>query len=127
MMLEVASVVAKRSTCSRLAVGAVLALDGRILGTGYNGAPRGLPHCVHVIDESCTWAVHAEVNVIASAAYNGAASKDATLYVTHAPCVNCSALLVNAGIGRVLYGHAYRNDEGVTLLRRVGIKVEELA
>jgi dCMP deaminase len=123
-MMETALVWARRSTCSRLAVGAVLAsyVDKRIIGTGYNGAPRGIPHCVHVSgDESCTVSKHAEENVVANAAFLGQATRSSVLYCTHAPCYRCAGLLINAGISAVYYAADYKNFDGITLLNAAGI------
>jgi dCMP deaminase len=123
MLLAVAATVATRATCSRLAVGAVLARDGRILSTGYNGAPAGRPHCQHLDDQPCTVAVHAEANALVFAARHGVATLDATLYATHAPCQACAGLIINAGISAVVYAHPFRSAAGLNLLRSAGIHV----
>lgn len=121
-MMETALVWAKRSTCSRLAVGAVLAgFDGRIVGTGYNGAPRGIEHCNHLSDEPCAVSKHAEENVVANAAYLGHSTRGAIAYVTHAPCYRCAGLLINAGINAVYYADDYRTIDGLRLLGEAGI------
>jgi len=124
-MMETALVWAKRSTCSRLSVGAVLAsfVDKRIIGTGYNGAPRGVPHCQHIpnVDVSCTIAKHAEENVIVNAAYLGQATRNAVLYCTHAPCYSCAGLIINAGINAVYYADDYKSLDGIMLLNDAGI------
>jgi dCMP deaminase len=121
-MMATAVVWSQRSTCSRLSVGAVLAVDNRIVGTGYNGAPRGAKHCVHVFgDESCTVSVHAESNVVANAAYHGNSTRGSRLYVTHAPCRGCAGLLLNAGIVAVYYAQEYKNADGIELLRSAGV------
>lgn len=122
-MMETALVWAKRSTCSRLSVGAVLAsfVDKRIIGTGYNGAPRGIPHCQHLDDESCEVSKHAEENVVANAAYLGHSTRGAIAYVTHAPCYRCAGLLINAGINTVYYADDYRTIDGLRLLGEAGV------
>lgn len=122
-MMETALVWAKRSTCSRLAVGAVLAsfVDKRIIGTGYNGAPRGIPHCQHLDDESCEVSKHAEENVVANAAFLGQATRHSVLYCTHAPCYRCAGLLINAGISAVYYADDYKSLDGIMLLNDAGI------
>jgi dCMP deaminase len=124
-MLATAAVWAQRSTCSRLAVGAVLARDGRVLSTGYNGAPAGLPHCVHEADEPCSITVHAEANALLFAGRHGASTLDTTMYCTHAPCLACSGLLLNAGVARVVYRNWYRSDAGLERLAAAGVKVEK--
>ncbi|WP_290902673.1 dCMP deaminase family protein, partial [Ferroglobus sp.] len=111
--MEIAKVVAKRSTCLRQNVGAVIVKDKRILSTGYNGAPMGLPHCLDIgclreelnvpsgeRHELCR-AVHAEQNAIIQAAVHGVSIKGATLYTTHQPCIMCAKMIINAGIVRV--------------------------
>ena len=129
--MEIAEVVAKRSTCLRRQVGAVLVKDRQILATGYNGTPKGIAHCeevgclreqLHVPSgqnhELCRgipsgtrhevcYAVHAEQNAIVQAAKLGVCLEGATLYCTHQPCVVCSKILINAGIERIVYAHPY--------------------
>lgn len=124
LLLDIAAQVARRSTCSRLAVGAVLARDGRILSTGRNGAPSGLPHCDHTLDSHspCTTSVHAEVNAIAFAARHGASSDGATLYLTHAPCVACAGIIINSGVASVVYSQPYRDDSGCNRLALGGVE-----
>ena len=120
-LIRIASVMAERGTCSRAHVGAVVARNGRIISTGYNGAPAGLPHCAHTcacapagglapnVDhwpscpavQPCTISVHAEANAIAFAARAGVATEGTDMYVTMSPCVQCARLIINAGIARV--------------------------
>lgn len=107
--MSIAHQVAARSTCPRRAVGAVLVMGDDIAATGYNGAPKGLPHCdLHGCsldsDGHCIGAVHAEVNTIAQATR---APRGATLYVTTLPCRRCMGLLINAGIARIVYAAPY--------------------
>lgn len=128
MMMRIAAIVSMRGTCERASVGAVIALDGRIISTGYVGAPTGLSHCTSVgcdIGPSggCVRTVHAEANAIAFAAANGIATRGAELFCTHAPCRECSKLISNAGIVRVTYEQAYRDPAGLDTLRAVGIEV----
>ena len=134
--MEIASVVAKRSTCLRQHVGAVIVKDKRILATGYNGAPSGLPHCDEVgclrdkmdvpsgeRQELCR-GVHAEQNAIIQAAKFGISVDGGTLYSTHCPCITCAKIIINAGIKRVVYGKEYADKRGLELLREAGIEVE---
>lgn len=106
---------AKRSTCPRKAVGAVLVRDNHILGTGYNGAARLQAECMGsgclMVSEHCVRTVHAEVNAVLSAAYNGVSTKGATLYTTAKPCFRCEFFLINAGIKQVVYDEEY--DDGM--------------
>jgi dCMP deaminase len=133
MLLAIAATVATRSTCQRLYVGAVLAHDGRPFAVGYNGAPRGLGHCLHPLTElaadsaPCTRAVHAEANALVNAALAGASTRGADAYLTHSPCVGCAGLLVNAGIARVVYTDVYRSADGLNLLREAGVTCESAA
>ncbi|MFH8119662.1 MAG: dCMP deaminase family protein [Candidatus Aenigmatarchaeota archaeon] len=136
--LKICKVVATRSTCIRRKVGAVLVKDKQILATGYNGAPRKLPHC---LEEGCLReklkiesgknqelcvGVHAEQNAIIQCAVNGVSSKDSTLYVTSSPCKICAKMIINAGIKRVVYEETYPDYEALNLLKNVGINVVKL-
>ncbi|MBO8180000.1 MAG: cytidine/deoxycytidylate deaminase family protein [Archaeoglobus sp.] len=134
--MEIASVVAKRSTCLRQHVGAVIVKDKRILATGYNGAPSGLPHCDEVgclrdkmdvpsgeRQELCR-GVHAEQNAIIQAAKFGISVDGGTLYSTHCPCITCAKIIINAGIKRVVYGKEYADKRGLELLREAGVEME---
>lgn len=138
MLMEIARLVSRRGTCARLSVGAVFSKQGRIIVTGYNGAPAGLPHCNHRCDcipvdgihdsvcESltpCITSVHAEQNAIAFAAKHGLSLADSELHVTDAPCLSCAQSLVNAGVTRVTYSRNYRLPQGVELLASAGIQV----
>lgn len=131
LFMKIAELLADRSTCSRLRVGAVLVKESRIISTGYNGAPQDLPHCDDVGCElekgtgACIRTVHAEANVIAFAAKSGIATDGATLYTTHAPCYTCAKLLVNAGIKKVIYGKDYRIRKGLELLDDCGVEFEQ--
>lgn len=124
--MRTAALWGQMSTCSRLAVGAVVAVDGRVQGTGYNGAPRGVPHCQHIpnVDVSCTIAKHAEENVIANCAYNGNSTRGGILFVSYEPCYRCAGLVINAGIERVYFGAPYGDGAGVKLLAEVGIPTQ---
>lgn len=127
--LQIARVVAKRGTCPRLRVGCVFVVETRMVAAGYNGAPRGMPHCIDEgcilgSDGGCTRTSHAEVNALAYAARRGIAPLDgATSYGTHAPCFRCSQLLITAGISRVVFNNAYRDPAGVELLNKGGVLV----
>lgn len=141
---------AERSTCSRGQVGAVISLEGRTVGTGYNGAPAGVPHCDHdsqgftptaqspfdwgrrltpiepyeTKDPGCRLSAHAEANAIAYAARHGVAVGGATIYVTMSPCYACAQLIIAAGLIRVVYDRPYRDTQGVSLLGLAGVEVE---
>jgi len=119
-MLDVARVVATRSTCPRLRVGAVLVVDRHIIATGYNGSLRGQPHCddvgCDVVGDHCCRAQHAEANAVLQAAKLGVSTDRSVCYCTHMPCFSCAKLLAGAGIQAVVYDAPYRPDERVLRL-----------
>ena len=126
MLLEIATTVSKRSTCLRLQVGAVVAIEGRVLSMGYNGSPSGLEHCSFEyckIDSPCKRTIHAEANAIAFAARHGVPIKGSELFVTHSPCLDCAKLIINSGIVKVTYILAYRDPAPLELLSQAGISV----
>ncbi len=133
--MNIAKVVAKRSTCLRQNVGAVIVKDKRILSTGYNGAPTGLPHCLDIgclreelniasgeRHELCR-AVHAEQNAIIQAAVHGVSIAGATLYTTHQPCIMCAKMIINAKINKVVYGKKYPDERGLEFLKEANIEI----
>lgn len=126
MLMDIALVVKQRSTCLRRQVGAVLALDGRIISTGYNGTPRGVPHCTPNVcnaEKPCVDTIHAEANTVAFAAQNAISTYGTVLYTTASPCRECAKLLINAGVVEVVYSEEYRDTSPITLLTGVGIRV----
>jgi dCMP deaminase len=150
MLMEIAGIMAQRSTCSRSSVGALLAIQGRILTTGYNGTPAGMPHCDHTcicadhadqwkrvkgretlvahldacpVGLPCTQAVHAEANAVAYAARHGVSVEGCDAFVTMSPCGPCAQLLINAGVVRVVYDRAYRDLSSILLLDAAGVDV----
>ncbi|MFH1012358.1 MAG: cytidine/deoxycytidylate deaminase family protein [Candidatus Peregrinibacteria bacterium] len=135
--MQLAQVVASRSTCPKAQVGAVLVKDGSIISTGYNGAPLGEPHCDEAghnesPDGHCQRAVHAELNAVLQAAKHGNATNGSTLYMTHFPCNHCLKAIRNAGIKEIVYGTPYKTHENfISLdhfkLRQVTIKVQKPA
>ncbi|MGE5674892.1 MAG: deoxycytidylate deaminase [Mycobacterium leprae] len=126
--MELADVVAKRSTCNRRSVGAVLVREKRILTTGYNGSPPGLPHCTDVgclmVDNHCVRAIHAEQNAIVQGALHGINLAGATCYVTSAPCVHCAKMLIAAGVVRIVYHDAYTDELGQEMATAAGVRME---
>jgi dCMP deaminase len=112
--IKIAYAVSERSTCDRAFVGCVLVRDKRILTTGFNGSPTGQAHCDEIghlmVDDHCVRTIHAETNAIIQAALHGISTRNATCYVTHMPCINCTKALINAGITRLVYCTAYRTD-----------------
>jgi dCMP deaminase len=129
VLMTVAFAMARRATCNRNHVGSVIAVDGRIISSGYNGPPAGMPHCAHTVnsarstraEDGCRDAVHAEANAIAFAARHGVPTQGATLYTTLTPCLACAMLIINAGITCVVWCEAYRNAAGMRLLANAGL------
>jgi dCMP deaminase len=121
MLMDIARVVAQRSTCNRLSVGAVIALDARVISMGYNGPPSGISHCNHDDGAPCDAAVHAEANAIVFAARHGLSTQNTSLYVTHMPCPRCAQLIINSGIRSIQWGIPYRDDSGIDLMIDAGI------
>lgn len=134
--MEMAHVVAKRSTCLRRKVGAILVKDKHILSTGYNGAPKGLKHCKELggckreqmgippgeRHEICR-GLHAEQNAIIQAAVFGISIKDSVLYCTNTPCVVCAKMLINAGIKEIVFSGEYPDDLAKKMLGESNIKI----
>ena len=128
--LDIAAIVARRSTCDRAQVGAVLVREKRILTTGFNGSPAGLGHCDDIghlmVDGHCLRTIHAEANTIIQAALHGISTKGAVCYVTHFPCINCSKMLINAGVREIVYHDDYRMDENaIQMLDQAKIKTRK--
>lgn len=122
--LEMAAVWAKNSYCRRRQVGAILVKDRMIISDGYNGTPSGFENvCEDDNGVTKPYVLHAEANAITKVAKSGNSSDGATLYVTASPCMECSKLIIQAGIKRVVYLDEYRIADGVDLLRRAGVEV----
>ncbi len=136
--MGIADLVSGRATCIRRKVGAVLVKDRRILCSGYNGAPAGIPHCGEtgclrrqlnvpsgVKHELCR-GVHAEQNVIIQAAYHGVAVAGATLYCTHQPCSICAKMLINAGIQEIYYRDGYDDPLALDMFDKAGVTLTKI-
>jgi dCMP deaminase len=137
--MEITRLVAKRATCLRRQVGAVLVMDKRLLATGYNGAPSGLAHCLEVgclrekrqipsgeRHELCR-GLHAEQNVIIQAAFHGIRIQGSTLYCTNLPCAICTKMLINAGIREIVYESGYGDDLSKEMLLEARIPIRQLS
>ena len=134
--MEMAKLTARRSTCLRRHVGAVIVKDKHIIATGYNGAPRGLAHCEErggcmrqklgipsgQRHELCR-ALHAEQNAIIQAATLGQSVEGATIYITHQPCVICAKMIINAGIKKIIVAEGYPDELSVEILEEAGLKI----
>jgi len=136
--MDITHLVAKRSTCLRRQVGAVLVRDKKILTTGYNGAPSGLEHCLEIgclreklgipsgeRHELCR-GLHAEQNAIIQAAYHGVAIRGATLYCTNHPCIICSKMIINAGIQKIVFERGYADALARQMLKESKVRVEKV-
>lgn len=122
--LEMAKVWSQNSYCRRRKVGALLVKDRMIISDGYNGTPCGFENvCEDEDGNTKAYVLHAEANAITKVAKSGNSSEGATLYVTTSPCLECSKLIIQSGIKRVVYCEEYRICDGVELLRRAGIEV----
>ena len=134
--MNIAELAARRSTCLRRQVGAVITRDNQILSTGYNGSPKGTHHCTDVNEclreklriprgqrhELCR-AAHAEMNAIAQCALQGVSCKGATIYTTTSPCSLCLKIIINAGITKIIAKEPYPDDLSIELLKEANIKL----
>ncbi len=121
-----------RSTCSRLAVGATIVRDKRVISGGYNGSVSGDVHCIDegcfVVDGHCVRTVHAEANALLQCAKFGVKTEGADLYVTHFPCLQCTKQLIQSGIQKIYYLNDYRNHQyAVELLEKAGVLTEKIS
>jgi len=135
VFLKMAELLASRSTCGRVKVGAVLTRDNRVVSTGYNGVPAGEPHCEDLGfvnhtshgEYSRTHELHAELNAVLYAARHGVPTGGTTLYMTLSPCVACAKALYQAGVVRVVYRDTYdRETDGVDFLNTHGVPCEKI-
>ena len=122
--LRMARIWAENSYCTRRKVGALIVKDKMIISDGYNGTPSGFEN-VCELDNGTTkpYVLHAEANAITKIAKSGNNSDCATLYVTASPCLECSKLIIQSGIRRVVYSEAYRLTDGIDILKRAGVEV----
>ena len=136
--MDITSLVAKRSTCSRRAVGAIIVKERRVLATGYNGAPSHVRHCEEVgclreqlsvpsgeRHELCR-GIHAEQNAIIQAAYHGVSIKGGTVYCTNLPCSICAKMIINAGIKRIIYQSGYADTISQEMLAEAQVELIHL-
>ncbi|MBI5968953.1 MAG: cytidine/deoxycytidylate deaminase family protein [Deltaproteobacteria bacterium] len=135
--MDITRLVAKRATCLRRQVGAILVMEKRILATGYNGAPSGLAHCLDIgclrerdqvpsgeRHELCR-GLHAEQNAIIQAAFHGIRIQGATLYCTNLPCVICTKMIINAGIKEIIYDSGYADELAQQMLMEARIPIRQ--
>lgn len=123
--LRMAKIWGENSYCTRRKVGALIVKDKMIISDGYNGTPSGFENiCEDENNLTKPYVLHAEANAITKIARSGNNSEGGTLYVTDAPCIECSKLIIQSGIKRVIYARDYRLTDGIELLKRAGIDVE---
>ena len=126
--LRMARIWAENSYCKRRQVGALVVKDKMIISDGYNGTPSGFENvCEDELGVTKPYVLHAEANAITKLARSGNNSEGSTLYVTASPCIECSKLIIQAGIRRVVYAEKYRLTDGIDLLTRAGVKVEYIS
>lgn len=125
--LRIASEWSKLSYCKRKQVGAIVVKGRMIISDGYNGTPSGFENCCEDEEGLTKWYVlHAEANAISKLAQSSQSSEDATLYITLSPCKECSKLIHQSGIKRVVFQNGYRDDSGLDFLRKAGVIVEQI-
>lgn len=125
--LKMADIWAQNSYCKRRKVGALLVKDKMIISDGYNGTPSGFENiCEDEDNRTKPYVLHAEANAITKVAKSNNSSEGATLYVTSSPCVECAKLIIQAGIKRVVFTESYRLEDGINLLKRANIDVEQV-
>lgn len=122
---------ALRSTCERLSVGATIVRDKRIIAGGYNGSIAGDEHCIdtgcYVVDNHCIRTIHAEINALLQCAKFGVPTSDAEIYVTHFPCLSCTKSIIQAGIKKVYYAIDYKNHPyAIELLKKANVEVQKV-
>ena len=130
--MKMAQAFAELSYAERAKVGCVIVSpDGQIISQGYNGMPSGMDNCCEHEEDgklvSNKEVLHAESNAITKCARWGSSTEGCTIYITLSPCVECAKLIIQAGIRRVVYGERYRNTEGIELLERANIIVEQIS
>lgn len=137
--MQLADVVATRSNCVRMQVGAIIVKDKRIIATGYNGTPHGIKNCIDGGCKRCSdretnkinegkdkekcICIHAEQNAIIQSALHGASTQGGELYTTVEPCIACSKMIINAGITRVVFRELHHGGDGIRLLKRAGVRI----
>jgi len=142
--MNVAEVYAQLSSATRLKVGCVVVKNDTIIGIGYNGMPSGWDNvCEEVVDVPVTdprydynnftkelktkpEVIHAEINAISKVAKSTNSSEDATMFITHAPCIECAKALFQSGIRNVYYRDTYKNDDGVKFLEKCGVEIQQI-
>ena len=126
--MAIAKIIAMRGTCNRLYAGSVLVKNNRIIASGYNGSPPGLPHCNdvgHLLEDGhCVRTIHGEHNSLLQAAVQGSTSTvGSTMYTKYSPCIHCTKYIIASGIKRIVVGKVYRNATALDMLKEAGVEV----
>ena len=124
--MQIAKIVANRSYCKRKQVGAIIVKDNQIISDGYNGTPTGFPNICEIDNVTVPEVLHAESNALMKLCQSHNSSKDAIMFVTCSPCYECSKLIIQSGIKKVYYSELYRNTEGLELLKKANIEIEQI-
>ena len=125
--MKTAEVYASLSTAKRLQVGAIVVKDNRVISIGYNGMPSGWDNvCEDENNKTKPEVLHAETNAIAKLARSNESGLDATMFITHAPCIDCAKLIYQSGISKVYYRNTYRESFGIEFLEKSNINVEQI-
>ena len=136
MYMSIAETVSKQSSAKRLQVGSIVVKDDRVISIGYNGTPAGWDNCCEEVIEqhedggqvtkTKDEVIHAEANAVAKLARSSESGLDATMFITHAPCIQCAKIIYGAGIRDVFYKYKYRDDDGLNFLNKCNIKTEQV-
>ena len=134
--MDVAERFAKLSSAKRLQVGAIVVKDDRIISIGYNGMPSGWTNeCedyIQLSDDTITTktkpeVIHAEANAIAKLAKGNESGDGSTMFLTHAPCIDCAKQVYTAGVKKVYYRNSYRDTQGIDFLEKCGVEIENIS
>lgn len=124
--MKATAIYAKLSSCKRLQVGALVVKDNRIISIGYNGTPAGDDNCCEKDNVTLSTVIHAESNAIVKLAASNESAKDAAMFITVSPCIDCAKIIYQAGIKNVYYGEVYRDSDGLKFLSKHGVKVGQV-
>lgn len=125
--LKIAKIWSESSYATKLKVGAIIVKDRTIISDGYNGSISGFPNeCEDEHGKTYPFVLHAEANAISKLAQSNHSSKDATIYITHAPCMECAKLIIQSGIKRVVFDKFYKRTDGINLLVRANVEVNPM-
>lgn len=125
--MSAAKCMAERSYCNRLKVGCIIVKDGNIISFGFNGTIPGYENTCEINGETSPFVIHAEANAICKLAASHESAKDATVFITHSPCIECAKLLIKSGVKEVIFDEYYRDRRGIEALLNCGIHAVKLS